>query len=112
MNIEITAGSAIDLISILRLKKAFSGKDVDAQMANILNEIGDMEQEPLSKQLAAINLGLWLLESAVRKDDEFFEIYARGIFGLNEVRAEVKRQIDLKHHQSSSEGKVYEHSGA
>lgn len=103
-------GLAVDMLSILRLKKLFTNADVDGEIEELSTQVGDAENDPICRKLASINLALWMLESEVRNYDERFLRYAQGIFELNEVRSEVKRQIDMQYHQNSSEMKTYENT--
>jgi len=108
MKIDITMGEAVDRLSILKLKEAFTDVDVKSQIDELSGLVGDAMIKPCSKKLSAINFALWQLEDMVRTECNNWNIIASSIFALNEIRSQLKQEIDVDFHGGSIEGKKYD----
>lgn len=117
----ISVGELIDKITILRLKRELITDDV--KRANVLRELALLEElsqqldwreiELLAQDLARVNRELWHIEDFKRScerqgkfDNEFVEA-ARRVYIYNDLRAELKRQINLKTNSEIIEEKSY-----
>ena len=106
----ISVGELIDKITILRIK-AMLIKD-PAKLKNIDNEMYqletilaelklDVDLSDLEAQLEAVNLELWHIENykrACEKDQNFGEGFinaARQVYLKNDLRASIKKQINV-----------------
>jgi len=121
VKIDVSIGEVVDKISILSIKlKKIKGreklknirKEYDL-LKNSLEEIGIKTGSEEFKQLEEINLKLWDIEDKIRLkeakkefDDEFIQL-ARSIYFNNDKRADIKREINLKHGSELIEEKEY-----
>ena len=118
MEIEVSIGEVVDKLSILKIKKD-KIKD-EEKLANIMKEynylkdkLGDIVHEEYIFKLYLLNLELWEIEDEIRdlerKKDfhlRFLHI-ARSIYRLNDKRAALKKQINLKYGSNFVEEKSY-----
>lgn len=118
--VPISLGELYDKISILLIKKERI-KDFK-KLKNIQNEL-DLLQNIAEKydidgffhtSLLSINSILWDVEDNIRKkeaegnfDDEFIRL-ARKVYVTNDLRANIKKQINEKYGSSIIEEKSYE----
>lgn len=106
----ISVGELIDKITILRIKAILITdpvklKNVDNEMyqlETILSELKlDLDLSDLEAQLEAVNLELWHIENYKRsceKDQNFddgFVNAARQVYLKNDIRASIKKQINV-----------------
>ena len=110
VTIEIAPGELIDKITILQIK---SERITDAdKLANVVIELttlaasrdaslpGSAELDQLSADLKEVNEKLWVIEDDIRdceRDGDFgprFVELARAVYRTNDVRADLKRQIN------------------
>lgn len=121
MKIEVSNGEIIDKYTILMIK---SNKIKDElKLKNIENEknslidickiIIDFSSE-LFQNLLEINQKLWIIEDKIREkeknkefDEEFISL-ARSVYKTNDIRAEIKKNINLKTESKFIEEKSYE----
>ncbi len=124
----ISIGELIDKITILEIKSVHIGDP--AKLANVRKELDllnttwaahaaskvDITSE--RAQLKAVNEQLWDIEDRIRLkekaqafDAEFIEL-ARSVYFRNDVRAKVKREINLKLGSALIEEKSYENYSA
>jgi Flp pilus assembly protein TadD len=108
---EISAGELLDKIGILHIKM-LRIKD-PAKLANIRRELETLEKvrnsqslntpqlQALASELEAINASLWQTEDDLRRceqqrnfGDQFIG-FARGVYRLNDRRADIKRRINI-----------------
>ena len=112
MKIEVSIGEIVDKYTILMIK---ASKIQDpAKLENINKEltylIGILKKEdplmtdyPHTKALFEINKELWKVEDDLRdlervKDfGKEFVILARNVYKLNDKRAHIKKEINIKH---------------
>lgn len=118
----IAAGELLDKIAILEIK-AQRIKDAIRQ-AHILGELDalralraahhlDMGYESFAQALSEVNLALWEVEDELRRleqmqtFDSLFVERARAVYQLNDRRAALKREINLRSHSIIVEEKSY-----
>lgn len=120
----ISVGELIDKITILKIKhkKANDGQ----KLANIERELNELERtwqqekspdldiSDLFSQLTQVNEKLWAIEDDIRAkeaanafDDEFIQL-ARSVYKQNDLRAELKKQINLRSGSTLVEEKLYQ----
>ena len=111
VTIEIAPGELIDKITILQIK---SERITDAdKLANVAIELTTLatsrdaslpaspELDQLSADLKEVNEKLWVIEDDIRdceRDGDFgprFVELARAVYRTNDVRADLKRQINM-----------------
>jgi hypothetical protein len=123
MQIEVSIGEVVDKYTILMIK---ASKIQDpAKLENINKEltylIGILKKEdplmtdyPHTKALFEINKELWKVEDDLRdlervKDfDKEFVILARNVYKLNDKRAHIKKEINIKFGSEFVEEKSYQ----
>ena len=122
--VPTSVGELLDKISILKIKQE---KITDAQkLENINRELTELEsiwtgiQDPatdlaeLCEQLKAVNTALWDIEDKIREkesansfDQEFIEL-ARSVYKQNDLRAALKKEINLRSGSALVEEKSYQ----
>jgi hypothetical protein len=111
VRVELSAGDLVDKLTILELKAARIHdenklKNVYAELASLQAAYtASIEPSPelrtFTDELSRINAGLWEIEDEIRaceRTGEFgprFVELARQVYGQNDRRAALKRQIDL-----------------
>ena len=124
INLPASIGELFDKITILEIKKL---KIKDKTKLKIVNQelsllkkvvltkrINRRKLAPLIKQLKNINLQLWNVEDKLRifeKNKSFkkdFVNYARKVYHMNDKRALLKNEINIKTNSLISEVKSYE----
>jgi hypothetical protein len=121
MQVDVSVGEVVDKVSILSIKlkkiqnpeklkniqKEYDALVVPMQAAGI-SVISDEFQ-----RLESINLKLWDIEDRIRLkeaaqafDEEFIEL-ARSVYFINDDRAAVKKEINLKYGSDLIEEKEY-----
>lgn len=120
MNIEVSIGEIVDKLSILKIKK---NNILDVTKLNNItteyNYLNDIvfNQLKISEEdffkLVLINEKLWKIEDDIRDmernktyDIEFIKL-ARSVYFTNDVRAEIKKEINLKYGSLFVEEKYY-----
>jgi len=116
----ISIGELLDKISILEIKASkFKGK----RLTNVQNELEALKEvlehskitinNQLRQSLKSINQDLWDIEESIRKheqensfDSEFIKL-ARSVYTKNDIRAEIKRKINLEQGSKFVEEKSY-----
>lgn len=120
MKIEVSIGEVIDKWTILSIK-ILNIKDKD-KLVNINNERNylikmidpELLYDPLVDQLLNVNMSLWKVEDDLRlceKDKDFslrFIELARSVYKLNDERARIKKEINIKCGSEFVEEKSYE----
>lgn len=121
MKVEVSIGEIVDKLSILAIKQQKihdTTKLVNIQREYLyLHEIVFAELNINMEdyeQLVSINTKLWDIEDVLREmesrkqfDDLFVE-YARQVYITNDLRADLKKQINLKYGSTFIEEKSYE----
>ncbi len=123
LKVEVSVGELLDKITILEIK---SERITDAaKVANVNKELGILREtwaaselsatdvsEPMLR-LKAVNEELWEIEDGIRikeaagQFDEKFIALARSVYFRNDVRAEVKRELNLLLGSTLVEEKFY-----
>lgn len=123
MQIEVSIGEIVDKYTILMIK---ASKIQDpAKLENINKELTYlidvlkkedplMTDYPLTKALLEINKTLWNVEDLLRDFEraksfgkEFIDL-ARNVYKLNDKRANIKKEINMKHGSNFVEEKSYQ----
>jgi hypothetical protein len=120
MKIEVSIGEVVDKWTILSIK-ALNITDKDKLVnvfkeRNYLNTMIDPEilHDPLTDQLLVVNKSLWNVEDRLRDcerdkvfDDHFVQL-ARSVYILNDKRASIKKEINMKYGSDFVEEKSYQ----
>lgn len=120
MKIEVSIGEVVDKWTILSIK-VLNIKDKD-KLVNInnertyLNAVVEPEilHDPLVDRLLQVNQSLWKVEDDIRiceKDRDFslrFVELARSVYKLNDERASIKKEINMKYGSEFVEEKSYQ----
>ena len=126
--VPVSFGELLDKIAILQIKsERMSDPD---KLANVRNELSALEQvwmaHPaaggnlvrLRAELKAVNERLWVIEDDIRVkekaqafDDGFVQL-ARSVYFENDVRARIKKDINLALGSSYVEEKSYQDYGS
>lgn len=125
--VPVSFGELLDKIAILQIK---SERMTDAaKLANVRNELQALERtwdghpasaqdiDALRAELKAVNERLWAIEDDIRLkekaqafDDEFVQL-ARSVYFQNDIRARVKKDINLALGSAYVEEKSYQDYG-
>ena len=119
VSIPVSLGEVVDKLTILEIK---SEKLSNEKLKNINNEIYaikdaisklDFDSDLVSK-IKQVNLDLWEIEDNIRlkenlkQFDEDFISLARSVYRKNDLRASLKREINIKYNSEIIEEKSYE----
>ncbi|ALN90674.1 MULTISPECIES: DUF6165 family protein [Lysobacter] len=125
--VPVSFGELLDKISILQIKSERMSDE--AKLANVRNELTALERTwmahpaagsdivRLRAELKAVNERLWVIEDDIRikeKAQEFdaeFIRLARSVYVENDVRARVKKEINLALGSTYVEEKSYQDYG-
>lgn len=123
MNIEVSHGEIVDKLTILQIKKENITdpikldnivKEYDYLLSIVENDLGISTQSSEYLELLSINKDLWVIEDDIRDkerakefDDEFIGL-ARAVYYTNDVRAKIKKEINLKYSSGFVEEKSYQ----
>jgi hypothetical protein len=124
INTIISVGEFFDKITILEIKKKkIHDKEKLSNVNNELTELRNIEQtynlksfqlNNLIKNLYNVNLELWNIEDKIRVleksksfDSEFIQL-ARSVYITNDLRANLKKEINIKSKSNLIEEKSYE----
>jgi len=123
MNIEVSHGEIVDKLTILQIKK--ENITDPSKLDNIIKEynyllsvveidLGISTSSPEYLELLSINKELWVIEDDIRDkervkefDEEFIKL-ARAVYYTNDVRAKIKKDINLKYSSGFVEEKSYQ----
>ncbi len=122
MKIEVRIGEIADKYTILTIK-SFEILDEQKQL-NIKKEwkyinsvikesFPELAADPLTHRLLDINRQLWVVEDSLRdcendrEFDKLFVFLARQVYRLNDQRADIKKQINIKYKSDIVEEKSY-----
>jgi hypothetical protein len=122
MKIEVSIGEIADKYTILTIK-SFEILD-EVKQANIkkewkyINQVikesyPELATDPLTHRLLDINRQLWVVEDSLRdcendrEFDKLFVFLARQVYRLNDQRADIKKQINIKYKSDVIEEKSY-----
>lgn len=120
MKIEVSIGEVLDKISILaiklnEIKDDNKLKNIQKEFQHLSSQIkSDMFIDDLYMDLCSVNRVLWDIEDKIRvceknKDfgDSFIEL-ARMVYKTNDMRADVKKNINIKYNSEFIEEKSYQ----
>jgi len=123
MNIEVSHGEIVDKLTILQIKKENITdpskldnvvKEYNYLLSIVENDLGISIQSSEYLELLSINKELWVIEDDIRDkerkkefDDEFIQL-ARAVYYTNDVRAKIKKDINLKYSSGFVEEKSYQ----
>jgi sulfur transfer complex TusBCD TusB component (DsrH family) len=123
MNIEVSHGEIVDKLTILKIKKENITdpskldnivKEYDYLLSVVENDLGILTESPEYLELLSINNELWVIEDDIRDkervkefDDDFVKL-ARAVYYTNDVRAKIKKEINLKYSSGFVEEKSYQ----
>lgn len=120
MQIEVSIGEVIDKWTILCLK-AVKIDDPD-KLLNVEKEKDylstvipkDIMEDALAEKLNWVNKELWVVEDRLREcdkmkifNDHFIQL-AKSVYRLNDERASIKKQINIKYGSEFVEEKSYQ----
>ena len=123
MMIEVSNGEILDKFSILKIKLA-NITDYE-KIKNVEKEIEiiepifdsickDLKIKDLFEMLLKVNKKLWKIEDDIREhernknfDEEFIQL-ARNVYITNDIRATIKKEINLLSNSNIIEEKSYE----
>jgi len=117
--IKCSLGEIIDKITILKLKQQHATQKT--QLDHISSELDSLQSDtplttindPLFQQLYTVNNNLWKLEDTIRGkshlqqfDKEYIQC-AEYIHKTNDIRAQIKKNINIKYNSNIVEEKIY-----
>ena len=120
MKIEVSVGEVVDKWTILSIK-ALNIADKD-KLVNVFKEktyLNDavhpeILHDPLTDMLLEVNKALWKVEDLIRDferansfGEEFIDL-ARSVYKLNDKRAHIKKEINIKYGSDFVEEKSYQ----
>lgn len=122
MKIEVAHGEIVDKLTILEIKKknitdsdklVNINKEYDYLVDVVENDLGISTVSTEYQELLSINQELWVIEDDIREkerrkefDEEFIKL-ARDVYYTNDVRAKVKKEINVKYSSGFIEEKSY-----
>lgn len=123
MNIEVSHGEIVDKLTILQIKKENItdknkleniNKEYQYILSVVENDLGISTESSDYLELLSINKELWVIEDDIRDkerkkefDEEFIKL-ARAVYYTNDVRAKIKKEINLKYSSGFVEEKSYQ----
>ena len=123
MNIEVSHGEIVDKLTILQIKKENITdpikldnivKEYDYLLYIVENDLKISTESSEYLELLSINKELWVIEDDIRDkervkefDDDFIKL-ARSVYYTNDVRAKIKKEINLKYSSGFVEEKSYQ----
>lgn len=128
ISVPVSFGELLDKIAILEIKSERMSDP--AKLANVRNELAALERTwaahpaaaqdvaALRAELKAVNARLWVIEDDIRLkekaqafDQEFVKL-ARSVYFENDVRARIKKDINLALGSAYVEEKSYQDYGS
>ena len=120
MKIEVSVGEIVDKLSILKIKSdnitdLDKLKNINKEYEYLYTIVFDdlkVSQEDFS-ELVSINKKLWVIEDDLRdkeSNQEFDSVFielARSVYFVNDKRAEIKKEINIKYGSLFVEEKSY-----
>ena len=123
MNIEVSHGEIVDKLTILEIKKKNITdveklnnitKEYDYLVSIVEKDLGISLSSPEYQKLLSINQELWVIEDDIRDkernkefDEEFVRL-ARAVYYTNDIRANIKKEINVKYSSGFVEEKSYQ----
>ena len=116
IEIPVSVGELLDKITILEIKSLFTNNPYVSKELQELNQIkSTLTQYTLEyiNQLKEVNQKLWKIEDKLREkeklqefDEEFIEL-ARSVYKTNDLRAQIKKEINEETQSTYQEVKLY-----
>ena len=116
IKIPISTGELLDKISILSIKSQYTNNQYVSKELQDLISIAKKHQvydDSYLTKLFQVNQKLWkieddlrVLEKEQRFDQDFIEL-ARSVYKTNDLRAQIKKEINEKYKSSYQEIKVH-----
>ena len=116
ITIPVSVGELIDKITILEIKSMFSDNEYIQKELKELKQIkSTITQYTLEDEvkLKEVNQKLWKIEDKLREkeklqefDEEFIEL-ARSVYMNNDLRAQIKKEINEETQSTYQEIKLY-----
>jgi hypothetical protein len=123
MKIEVSHGEIVDKLTILQIKNQNITdpiklvnivKEYNYLLSIVENDLGISTESPEYLELLSINNELWVIEDDIRDkervkefDEDFIKL-ARAVYYTNDVRAKIKKEINLKYSSGFVEEKSYQ----
>lgn len=120
MKIEVSIGEVLDKISILaiklnEIKQEDKLKNIQKEFQHLSSQVkSDMFMDDLYMDLCSVNRVLWDIEDKIRVhereqnfNNQFIEL-ARMVYKTNDMRASVKKKINIKYNSELVEEKSYQ----
>jgi hypothetical protein len=120
MKIEVSIGEVLDKISILaikldRIQDEDKLKNIQKEFTALTSQISSsMYLDKLYMKLCQVNQKLWNVEDKLRDHErlnnfnEDFINLARSVYKLNDERARIKKEINVKYGSELVEEKSYQ----
>lgn len=120
MKIEVSIGEVLDKISILaikldRIEDLDKLKNIQKEFTALTSQISSsMYLDKLYMKLCQVNQKLWNVEDKLRDHErlnnfnEDFINLARSVYKLNDERARIKKEINVKYGSELIEEKSYQ----
>lgn len=120
MKIEVSIGEVLDKISILAIKldkieDEDKLKNIQKEFISLTSQVtSDMYLDKLYMRLCQVNQKLWNVEDKLRDHErlnnfnEDFINLARSVYKLNDERARIKKEINVKYGSELIEEKSYQ----
>ena len=119
VSIPVSLGEVIDKITILEIKAEKMSdeklKNINKEIYAIKNTISKLDiDQNLVEKVKKINLDLWEIEDRIRvkenlkEFDKDFISLARSVYIKNDLRASLKREINIKYNSDIIEEKSYQ----
>lgn len=119
MKIEISIAEIVDKLTILSLKRdnisdPIKLKNIQKEHDYLLEIVNELNINPTDiRELLDVNNLLWKIEDQIRDkernqvfDEDFIQL-ARNVYITNDIRAEIKKKINLKYSSEFIEEKSY-----
>ena len=116
IGIPVSVGELLDKITILEIKSMFSDNEYIQKELKELKQIkSTITQYTLEyvNELREVNQKLWKIEDKLREkeklqefDEEFIEL-ARSVYKTNDLRAQIKKEINEETQSTYQEVKLY-----
>jgi len=118
MLIEVSIGEVLDKITILEIKKEkiknkIQLQNIDKELLLLKEKYTEYRAEQEYKELLYVNRELWDVEDRLREketensfDSEFTNL-ARSVYKLNDNRAQIKKNLNLRKGSEIVEEKSY-----
>lgn len=116
INIPISIGELLDKISILSIKSQYTDNSyVHKELQDLIRIAQEHNVYDASyiSQLLSVNRKLWKIEDDLRIleksktfNQEFIDL-ARSVYIINDKRASIKKEINIKYNSTYQEVKLY-----